>query len=194
MRLRVSELGEGRFEVAREIALPELRALLHGKDDDPVRPLGALSYSVALTRNKRQVRLTGTLEVPLWARCTRCNAEIEHTLRLKLSELFVPAPVPDPEAPIKRKIDLVAEDFESQTYENDEIDLDRYLADSVLLEFPEFPLCAGNPDCEDGKGDYLEDWGVSETEMNSNPVWKASLEAIKKEMTKKPRAKGKKKA
>ncbi|HKQ71554.1 MAG TPA: DUF177 domain-containing protein [Polyangiaceae bacterium] len=134
-----------------------LRGALEECELQPAGPEGELTAH--LTKTGNEVLVQGQIDVALQIPCARCLQPVELRPHVELALLLVPAAAahaskgaahrrrPDarkPAAPPKDRdeSDFSAEDAEEDVYEGDEVVLDRFVREAILLESPIFPLCS----------------------------------------------------
>lgn len=105
------------------------------RGDGPTRVL------VRLDRDKRDVVVSGHFDIALHATCVAClepfDLRVEGDLQLVLE--------PKPKAPTKahEEIELKAAELDVDYYEDDQIDLGRWLREAILVEAPVHPRHEG---------------------------------------------------
>jgi uncharacterized protein len=120
-----------------------LRGALEGCEMQPAGPEGTLDVHLSKTGN--EVLVQGQIDVRLVVPCARCLEPVALRPHIELSLLLFPA---TPDAPPRAAVPKRAEgEFESDeadadTYEGDEVVLDRFVREAILLESPTFPLCS----------------------------------------------------
>jgi uncharacterized protein len=112
-----------------------LRGALEGCEMQPSGPDGRCQ--VHLTKTGNDVLVQGQLDAPLVVPCARCLGRVELRPHVELTLLLHPAPesARKPEGPDADEADV-------DTYEGEEVVLDRFLREAILLESPTFPLCS----------------------------------------------------
>jgi uncharacterized protein len=116
-----------------------------------VQPAGADGQlGVLVSKTGRDVVVHATLTADLVVPCARCLAPVRLEPRIEIS-LVLTAASPQAKAPAgargggKRAVEdeFSAEDADAEdTYEGDEVTLDRFVREAILLESPIFPLCS----------------------------------------------------
>ena len=139
-----------------------LRGALEGCEMQPAGPEGRLQ--VHLTKTGNEVLVQGQIDVRLMIPCARCLGPVELRPHVELSLLLSPdglsqaggrkhaspageahSRAPTPQAsrrPKDEDADLVPEEADLDTYAGDEVVLDRFVREAILLESPTFPLCS----------------------------------------------------
>lgn len=103
-----------------------------GTDVIGVPPGSPVDIEVRLESVVEGVLVTGTAEVTLTGQCARCLEPISSSEEVDLQELYL---YPDKEP----------DDDEASRLEDDLLDLEPLLRDTVVLDLPYTPLC--RPDC-----------------------------------------------
>jgi uncharacterized protein len=142
-----------------EFAIPPtwLRGALEGCEMQPAGPEGQLEVFLSKTGN--EVLVQGQVDVSLVVPCARCLEPVALRPHIELSLLLFPA-TPDAPAPKRPGPSKTApsgpkaapnntteqehgtEEADVDTYEGDEVVLDRFVREAILLESPTFPLCS----------------------------------------------------
>ncbi len=140
-----------------------LRGALEGCEAQPAGPDGLLDVHLSKTGN--EVLVQGQVDVRLTVPCARCLAPVEVRPHIELSLLLSPsagAPKGAPSngrggaprgapnnsksgpkgAPKGDEAELGGEEADVDTYEGEEVVLDRFVREAILLESPTFPLCS----------------------------------------------------
>jgi uncharacterized protein len=129
-----------------------LRGALEGCEMQPAGPDGLLDVHFSKTGN--EVLVQGQIDVSLVVPCARCLEPVALRPHVELALLLFPAAPGAPAAP-KRPIagakgapsdksadESDPEEADVDTYEGDEVVLDRFVREAILLESPTFPLCS----------------------------------------------------
>jgi uncharacterized protein len=135
-----------------------LRGALEGCEAQPAGSTGQID--VHLTKTGNEVLVQGQIDAAFVIPCARCLDPVEIRPHIELSLLLHPAagalgpgrrngqgaaPAAKGGA-IKPKGDdeteLLDEEADTDTYEGDEVVLDRFVREAILLESPIFPLCS----------------------------------------------------
>jgi uncharacterized protein len=111
-----------------------LRGALEGCEMQPAGPDGRCH--VLLTKTGNDVLVQGQLDVELAVPCARCLGRVELRPHVELTLLLHPASGSDegPEGP--------DDEADVDSYEDEEVVLDRFVREAILLESPTFPLCS----------------------------------------------------
>jgi uncharacterized protein len=120
-----------------------LRGALEGCELQPAGPDGRLD--VHLTKTGNEVLVQGQVDVKLVVPCARCLRPVELRPHIELSLLLFPGTLDaSAKAAPKRskEEEFAAEEADFDTYEGDEVVLDRFVREAILLESPTFPLCS----------------------------------------------------
>jgi uncharacterized protein len=141
-------------------------------------PDGApLTVDVRLESVTEGVLVTGTVTAPLAGECARCLDPITDELVVDLMELFA---YPD------SVTDETSGEDEVHRIENDLLDLEPVVRDSVVLGLPWTPLC--NPDCAglcSTCGQRLDDLPEDHSHETLDPRW-AALKGLATEPSQDP--------
>jgi uncharacterized protein len=146
----------------RDVTFPVTAAWLRGAleacEMQPAGPEGRLEAH--LTKTGNDVLVQAQVDVELVIPCARCLRPVELRPNIELALLLRPAssarpspePLPKKRPPGKRAPDRAeaqeadddfsAEEADEDTYEGDEVVLDRFVREAILLESPIFPLCS----------------------------------------------------
>ncbi len=176
MKLKLTEIPEGGLTIQEELPVGWLVEQSGFGPDDPYRPTGPVVLNLNVRKAKRQVTVSGTATATLAFVCSHCAEDGLLTPTATLRETFLPAD--KFRLPEGRALDLEEQDFQNAFYDNDEIELGRYVAESIVLALPMFPVCE-RPECADVPGDHREDWDEPEAHKRVNPMWKAGLAQVK---------------
>jgi len=138
------------------ISTPWLRGALEGCEMQPAGPDGSLS--VHLTKTGNEVLVQGQVDVRLTIPCARCLRPVELRPNIELALLLFPTTTASPSRPpgsssarVERSAqgkkkeddrDFADDEAGVDTYEGDEVVLDRFVREAILLESPTFPLCS----------------------------------------------------
>jgi uncharacterized protein len=137
-----------------------LRGALEGCEAQPAGSTGQID--VHLTKTGNDVLVQGQIDAALVIPCARCLTPVEFRPHIELSLLLHPAAgAAGPQrrtgqgggqgaAPAKGankpkgddETEFADEEAETDTYEGDEVVLDRFVREAILLESPIFPLCS----------------------------------------------------
>ena len=117
-----------------------LRGALEGCEAQPSGPDGLLDVHLSKTGN--EVLVQGQVDVRLTVPCARCLAPVEVRPHIELSLLLFPSGSA-PKGPLRAtEAESVADEADIDTYEGEEVVLDRFVREAILLESPTFPLCS----------------------------------------------------
>ena len=111
-----------------------LRGALEGCEMQPAGPDGRCHLH--LTKTGNDVLVQGQLDVELVVACARCLAGVKLRPHVELTLLLHPASESASEAADP------ADEADVDTYEGEEVVLDRFVREAILLESPTFPLCS----------------------------------------------------
>jgi len=145
-------------DVEFPIAPAWLRGALEGCEAQPAGPDGSLH--VHLTKTGTEILVQGQIDVHWVVPCARCLRPVELRPHVELSLLLFPAPSAakarngathparagsrstDAKRPREGDDEFSDEEADVDTYEGDEVVLDRFVREAILLESPTFPLCS----------------------------------------------------
>lgn len=154
----VHDLDVGGKSVHFELTPAWLRGALEGCEIQPAGAGGALEAH--LSKSGNDVLVQGQIDVDLVVACARCLAPALLRPHIELSLLLVPAEggsargrptsvksrtlqgrAPKAAGP-EDASEFSAEEADTDTYDGDEVVLDRFVREAILLESPIFPLCS----------------------------------------------------
>jgi len=147
-------------DVTFDITPAWMRGALEGCEMQPAGPDGLARIHLSKTGNDILVR--GKMDVELVIACARCLEPVHLHPTIALALLLQPAaptlptggaarPGGRPEGTSRgrgpaggrgEEVELLEKDADLDTYEGDEVVLDRFVREAVLLESPIFPLCS----------------------------------------------------
>jgi len=100
--------------------------------------LSPINYDLVLIRSGENVWVRGPVETRLSLMCDRCLEEFAYEIRADIDiEL-----VPKGNAPDAAEIELKSEELDQYYFEGEDIDLDPYVYEEVMLNVPIKSLCA----------------------------------------------------
>jgi uncharacterized protein len=145
----------------RDVTFPVTAAWLRGAlEACEMQPGGREGRLEAhLTKTGNDVLVQAQVDVELTIPCARCLQPVALRPNIELALLLRPAPPaaspPQSSTPPKRRPaarrgtdrdesdgDFSADEADEDTYEGDEVVLDRFVREAILLESPIFPLCS----------------------------------------------------
>ena len=180
MKLRLVEIPEEGLKIQEERSSEWLLRSTGLDEGEPFRLDGPIRISLHARKIKRQVTVRGQVSADVVFQCSRCLKPGRQTVTGEIEETFLPADKFGTSA--GKRVDLQEEDFAYALYENDEIDLGRYIADTLLLVMPMFPHCADSQSCAAGDVAFQEDWEEGDMSPPVNPAWKEGLARAKKNL------------
>jgi uncharacterized protein len=144
----VHDLDAAGRDVRFDITTGWLRGALEGCELQPAGPDGSLTAH--LTKNGNEVLVQGQVDIQLVIPCARCLEPVSLRPHVELALLLAPAvaPVASAKKPPKKApaheedSDFASEEADLDTYEGEEVVLDRFVREAILLESPIFPLCS----------------------------------------------------
>jgi uncharacterized protein len=111
-------------------------------EENTVSFLSPVGYDLILTRSGQNVWVRGPVEAKLALVCDRCLEDFTYTVRANLDiEL-----VPKESAPDAPEVELKSEELDQYYFEGEDIDLDPYVYEEVMLNIPIKSLC--NESCK----------------------------------------------
>lgn len=125
-----------------------LRGALEGCEIQPAEAGGALEAH--LSKSGNDVLVQGQIDVDLVIPCARCLSPVKLRPHIELSLLLYPAAGASTQgraAGAKGKSqdddsEFSADEADTDSYEDEEVVLDRFVREAILLESPIFPLCS----------------------------------------------------
>jgi uncharacterized protein len=135
-----------------------LRGALEGCEMQPLGSDGTIDVHVS--KSGHDVLLRGKVAVELVIPCARCLRTVTLKPDIELSLLLAPAAPPANAPPARRSpvagasgnkkraaeaaedLSFAPEEADQDTYSGDEVVLDRFVREAILLEAPIFPLCS----------------------------------------------------
>lgn len=135
MLLRVHELlsRQQPLELQGSLDLTDLF-----RESRDVKPLGPLAYRLEVQVSNRMIHVSGELDVHIRLLCSRCLDPIDEHFVLPFEEQFRVMKPSDPPP---------AEEDEFVSVTEDQIDLDPFMEEELVVQLPLIPLCS-----EDCKG------------------------------------------
>ena len=110
---------------------------------DPARAPGALVVHVQ--QNDTEYLVAGQLDAELFTECCRCLGEARVPVHVPFSVLFARHAQRAVGRPPTEVIELAEEDLEREQFTGNEIVLDEFVREQLVIECPMQPLCS--PDC-----------------------------------------------
>jgi len=177
MKITLVEIPNGGLLLKESLDESWLCEALHLDEDSIIKPDGKLFIDLKLEKFKRRVSVRGHISMNYKYTCSRCLKPFSGRVNLSIKENFLPAD--KYKMHDGKTIDLGDGDFRYLFYEDEELDLGGYFAESLLLSLPMYPVC-DSYECKTGSIDHLEDWGENETANTEtqkpiNPAWKKGL-------------------
>ncbi|HLO25057.1 MAG TPA: DUF177 domain-containing protein [Geobacteraceae bacterium] len=143
MKIRIEEIKDKVLDLSavEEVAgYPVLAAL---QEAGECLFLGPLDVQLSVAREYDHIRAQGRVTTKVRLGCSRCLAEYETDIDSPFTVFYMPAAAGVAQ---DEEVELTEEDLVSATYEGDEIDFAREIAEQVLTEIPVKPLC--REDCK----------------------------------------------
>ena len=143
LKINIRHLEEKDFHVQGKLPAPELEL---DENDELVRARLPLRYDLTVHQAGQDVLVRGRLEMALDCECARWLKPFR--FRLKIPDWLLHLPSEGPEKAV---------------LQDDVVDLTPYLRETILLEFPQHPLCdsacAGLPQRADASREKTEGSG-----------------------------------
>jgi len=161
----VHDLDLGGRSVRFPITPAWLRGALEGCEPQPAGSTGQMDLH--LTKTGNDVLVQGQVDAALVVPCARCLEPVEYRPHIELSLLLHPAasaapvstrragqgsghtsahvpgkPVNKPSPKDDDETELGTDHADTDTYTGEEVVLDRFVREAILLESPIFPLCS----------------------------------------------------
>lgn len=106
-------------------------------DDTEFRLLAPVGYELTVAKFDDTVTIEGPITAQMSLSCSRCLEDFDLDLSLRMAiKLSEKSKSPD-----AAEMELHNEDLDVYYYEGDEIDLDPYVYEEVMLNMPMRPLC-----------------------------------------------------
>lgn len=137
LRVRLEDIPPEGVTLLLDVDPPGLD--LAGSED--ARPSGNIRGEASVTKAGKKIRVRLSLDFAMIIPCSRCLRETEH--HFSESGEFTLIPTPPAMSPEQR---LEEEDFTTQFFSGEEIDLAPLVREMVILSVPVKPLC--KPDCK----------------------------------------------
>lgn len=137
IRVRLEDVGPEGVVLALDLEPDSLDLL----DSTDVRFPGNMKARATIVKAGKKLRVSLSLDFVLLLPCSRCLAETEHRFSESSDFVFMPAP-----ATLFPEQRLEEDDFTTQFFSGEEIDLAPLLREMVILAIPIKPLC--KPDCK----------------------------------------------
>ena len=107
-------------------------------DDTDFRLLKPVRYELTVAKFDDTVTIDGPVDVSASLACGRCLEEFDIELSVTMSIKLVPRT----ELPDLPEMELSGEDLDVYYYEGDEINIDPFIYEEVVLNMPVRPLCS----------------------------------------------------
>jgi uncharacterized protein len=121
-----------------------------------------VQYTLTVKKFDNLLTVTGPVTFEALFTCGRCLEEFRQSIAMDMDIRLVP----QTEIPQASELELKDEDMDVYYYESDEIDLDPFIYEEVLLDMPFRPICSA--DCKGlcgscGKNKNIETCDCNET-------------------------------
>lgn len=111
-------------------------------EDKPFDVTSPVAFDLTVSKLGDRVRITGVVRCTMTVTCARCLDEFSYPVETDLDIELAPAGL----VPHDGELELRADDLDVYYFEGDEIELDPFIYDEVLLNVPLRPLC--REECE----------------------------------------------
>ncbi len=177
IRVRLEDIGPDGVVLTLDLEPASLDLV----DSGDVRFPGNMRAEAAVRKTGKKLRVSLSVDFSLILPCSRCLVETEH--RFAESADFTLMPAPAKVSPEQR---LEEEDFTTQFFSGEEIDIAPLLREMVILAIPMKPLC--RPDCKGlcpvcGADRNREPCEHTQEDEPVDPRWEG-LRALRKKRTK----------
>lgn len=105
-------------------------------------PKDNVHVSLRVNKHEKSVLLDGNAETTISLVCSRCLKRFLYPLNVNFKEEYVQMP----EAGTGIEHELTSEELDVNFYSNDEINIDDFIREQLVLSLPVKPLCS--PDCQ----------------------------------------------
>jgi len=107
-------------------------------DDDALKLLAPVSYELTVAKFDDTVTVEGSINCEASLACSRCLEEYNLSLSLQMAIKLTPkSTLPD-----AADMELHNDDLDIYYYEGEEVDLDPFVYEEVMLNIPVRPLCS----------------------------------------------------
>lgn len=131
------------------------------KVSDDIESAGNTKGNVEFQLRNNFIIINGDFTSPIILTCDRCAKKFEHQLRFDIDEAIEVSDEPYP----TEEIEFIADEIYEQIKSDEQIDLEDYIRQYVILNIPSKILCS--EDCTNTKIDALN----AESENNIDPRW-----------------------
>ena len=143
MKIRVSDTRPEGVTLEGTIPRNSLNQRLEAAKSNDISILDDPRYSIRFKRTLSGAEIKGSLTFNYLSQCSRCMSETQKSKELPLSMVFQEVP---PDKIITNPLDYFEEDVGLAYYENDEIDLEDFLQEQLILNIELYSYC--NPTCK----------------------------------------------
>ncbi len=137
IRVRLEDIGPEGVALALDLEPAALDLL----DSGDLRFPGSMTARATIIKAGKKLRVSLGVDFSLLLPCSRCLVETEHRFSESADFVFMPAP-----ATLSPEQRLEEEDFTTQFFSGEDIDLAPLFREMVILAIPIKPLC--KPDCK----------------------------------------------
>jgi len=108
------------------------------EEDSNLSFLSPIEYELTVTKSGRDLWVHGPVRAELSTTCDRCLEDFTFSVE---SELDIEL-LPREEAPSSQEVELKSEEMDLYYFEGEEVDLDPYVFEEVMLDIPLKALCS----------------------------------------------------
>jgi uncharacterized protein len=128
---------------------------------DDVKSSGNTKGNVEFQLRNNFIIINGEFTSPVNLTCDRCAQKFDHQLNFDIDEVIEVSDEPYP----TEEIEFIADEIHEQIKSDEQIDLEDYIRQYVILNIPSKNLCS--EDCTNNKIDALN----AESENSIDPRW-----------------------
>ena len=139
--ISLARIPEDGLEIDETLPREWLTDIPEFSDDQGTHIEGTIRVRGTLTREGDNLRLNGEVSAELVTICCRCG----ETIRYPLSSSFDVVLIHGREEVSAEERELMAEEMAEAYFEGDEVDLNPFFREEIMLQAPFQPLC--RPDC-----------------------------------------------
>ena len=143
MKIRIDEIKGKVIDLSSVAEVADYPLLAALQESGECLFLGPLQVQLSVAREYDHIRAHGRVATKVRLGCSRCLSEYTTDIDSPFTVFYMPAAAGVLQ---DEEVELTKEDLVSATYEGDEIDFSREIAEQVLTEIPVKPLC--REDCK----------------------------------------------
>lgn len=146
--LPIHDLDSSGRSLSTKLEVEWLKEALDGVEIEPSDEPGQID--IRYSKTAKNIVIRGSLHVDVKVPCARCLAPAPVHIETEISLMLVPADSPKANfakgkgaAPGEKDSDYEFKDADAEldTYSGEEVVLDEFLREAIVLEIPSFPLC-----------------------------------------------------